>query len=151
MIGRLAPAPSMSLAGHAGPVWCSDHYEPTPREALHQHDFAPTWGETDEQIRVGLLRFDSANGVGPALVDIQYLPDGTTLDGSVRLTAADARAMAAMLLHAAEAAERPTRSRMGLIVTWLYSFGRAAITASRSAKAWSPRTATGSNGSMNPR
>ena len=126
------------------PFWCSDHYEPSSHERLHQHDFKPTWGHADEQVRVGVLRYDTARGAGLALVDVQYLPEGSDVDGSARLVPAEAYEFAGMVAWAAVTAEKPTLGRVGFFMRAFYKFGRALIAASISANACSPRTASSS-------
>lgn len=137
-----------ALSARTEPAWCSDHYEPAVGEALHQHDYRPTWGAGDEQIRVGLTRYDCRASTGQDRIDIQYLADGVTLEGSVSLSAADARAFAFAVLQATTTAERPTRSRMGLLLGCVYEFGKAFAAAVRIERARSLRTASSASRSM---
>ncbi|HEY6117066.1 MAG TPA: hypothetical protein VI172_14025 [Candidatus Dormibacteraeota bacterium] len=98
-----------SAASTTEPDWCSEHYEPSPEETFHQQDLPGIWGDGDEQVRLGLVRYDVGGTPGQCRVDVQYFADGCTLDGSAALSPAQARAFALAILEAADAAERPTR------------------------------------------
>lgn len=91
------------------PRWCSCHYEPSSGEALHQHDFVPVWGGTEEKVRIGLVRYDANGYAGSARIDIQYLSDGVSLDGSASLMPEEARSFALAILAAIEVTEKPAR------------------------------------------
>ena len=107
MMTSATAATGMCSTVIAEPHWCTEHYEPSPTEAYHQHDDARVWGNGDEKVRVGLTRYDADDRPGQTLVDIQYLADGVELTGSAALDLADAREYALAILQAVAEAEKP--------------------------------------------
>jgi hypothetical protein len=113
----------------ADPAWCTGHYEPSNGEVLHEHEYHRAWGDGDEKVRVGLIRYDTDGAPGQDRVDVQYLADGANLEGSASLDSAAAREFALTIFQAVAATKRPTRSRVGLLLGCVYEFGRALIAA----------------------
>ena len=111
----------------ADPIWCTGHYEPSRSEVFHEHDYDHTWGSGDEQVRVGLIRYDAGGRAGQDRIDVQYLADGVNLEGSASLDADAAGQFALTVLQAVAATKRPTRSRVGLLLRCIYEFGKAFI------------------------
>jgi len=130
------------------PAWCSGHYEPSPLEAFHQHSFEPSWGDFDERIRLGLVRFDSDGRAGRERIEIQYLTEVTDVQGSVSLDDTGARQFAGSVLHALATKKSAGRSRLALFFVCLYEAGRAFIAAVRHSRTASPRTASSQSRSM---
>jgi hypothetical protein len=132
----------------AEPQWCSGHYEPSAREAFHQHSFGPLWGSFDERLRLGLTRFDSDGRTGDARVEIQYLAEVTEVQGSVSLTDDEASEMLGHIIHALAVKKSPEPGWVGLFFTCAYEAGKAFAAAVRYSRTASPRTASSQSRSI---
>jgi hypothetical protein len=132
------------------PQWCSGHYEPSTREAFHQHSFEQTWGLFDERIRLGLTRFDSDGRAGAARVEIQYLADFSEVQGSVTLPDCEAGEFAGAFLYAIAMKKSAGISLPALFLRCAYEAGRAFLAAVRISRAASSRTASSHRRSIRP-
>ncbi len=121
--------------------WCTTHYKPSPSEALHQHDLGKRWGATDE-IRLGLMRFDTADGISTGSVELHYVPDGEDVAGSVTLDSEAASDLTGHLLLTAAANRRAGSSRPALLFQIAYESARAFVAAVRNRRAVSPCAAS---------
>lgn len=130
------------------PAWCSGHYEPSPREAFHQHSFDPAWGAFDEKVRLGLTRFDCDGQAGEERIEIQYLADITDVQGSVSLHDADAREFVGEMLHALAGKKSTSGLALVLFFRCAYEAGRAFAAAVRMSRTPSPRTASSQSRSI---
>ena len=130
------------------PAWCSGHYEPSAREAFHQHTFDRSWGASDEKVRLGLTRFDHNGRAGEARIEVQYLTEVTDVQGSASLTDREAREMTGDVLFTLAMKTSASRSGPALVIRCAYEAGRAFVAAVRSARASSPRTDSRRNRSI---
>lgn len=135
--GKAAPVPTDSE-----PAWCTSHYEPTTGEAFHQHDFGKAWGSGQDQVRVGLIRFDGLDALGAGQVELSYAPDGVEVAGSVSLDDGAACDLAGNVLLAVAAKKRAGTWWPALVLQCAYESVRAFAAAVRNARAGSPRTAS---------
>lgn len=141
---------AITLAAAPGPepVWCSSHYEPSAREAFHQHSFDRTWGAFDERVRLGLTRFDHEGEAGREQIEIQYLAEAYEVQASVSLRDADAADLAGNILYTLAAKNSSSGRRLALFLRLTYQAGRAFVAAVRSSRTASPRTASYQSRSM---
>jgi hypothetical protein len=133
---------SRVITGTSDPRWCSRHYEPSSREAFHQHHFERTWGIHEERIRLGLTRFDCDGRPGDELIEIQYLADITDVQGSVSLRDSDASQLVGDVLGTLAMKKSASRGRLALFARCLYEAGKAFAAAVRYSRTASPRAAS---------
>lgn len=124
------------------PRWCTGHYEPSAREAFHQHTFDRTWGDFDEKIRLGLVRFDHDGRPGSERIEIQYLTDVTDLQGSVSLQDDQASNLAGQVICTLALKKSASGGGLALFGRCFYEAGRAFMAALSTARASSRRTAS---------
>lgn len=141
----------ISIAMHQAtdPAWCTRHYEPSDGEAFHQHRFDRTWGLHDEQVRLGLARFDGEGEHSATHVEVQYLADLTDEQGSVSLSDADAADFGGNLIYALAVKNSAGGGRLALFFRCLYAAGKAFAAAVRILRTSSPRTASSQSRSIN--
>jgi hypothetical protein len=135
-------ATTLLRARPVDPDWCSGHYEPSPREAFHQHSFERAWGAFDEKIRLGITRFDSDGRAGDERVEVQYLTDITEVQGSVSLTDGEATELVGDVLYVLARKRSASGSRLALLLRCAYEAGKALAAAVRSSRTSAPRTAS---------
>ncbi len=134
--------------GSADPIWCSRHYEPTGREAFHQHNFERTWGLHDERIRLGLTRFDSDGRAGETRIEIQYLAEVTDVQGSASLRDSEVNDFVGATLSVLAMKKSAGRSGPALFFRCFYEAAKAFTAAVRYSRTCSPRTASSHSRSM---